>query len=82
MSDPWAATLPLRVSQTCAGLRLRKGVRVAAEASLRRLRTDRIDLYVLHWPGRYPLGETYEAFELLVEQRFAGEGGLAVQGLP
>ena len=46
----------------------REGTLQAAEASLRRLRTDRIDLYLLHWPGRYPLGETYEAFELLAEQ--------------
>ena len=37
----------------------------ACERSLRRLRTDRIDLYLLHWPGRVPLAETVDAFERL-----------------
>lgn len=40
----------------------------ACEASLRRLGTDRIDLYLLHWRGSVPLGETVEAMERLVEQ--------------
>ncbi len=40
----------------------------AAEASLERLRTDRIDLYLLHWSGSHPLEGTLEAFERLVEQ--------------
>ena len=35
------------------------------ESSLKRLRTDYIDLYLLHWPGSHPLGETIEAFETL-----------------
>jgi diketogulonate reductase-like aldo/keto reductase len=35
------------------------------EASLKRLGTDRIDLYLLHWPGSHPLSETVEAFEQL-----------------
>ena len=43
----------------------RQGVPAAAERSLKRLRTDRIDLYLLHWRGRYPLRETVEAFEAL-----------------
>lgn len=37
----------------------------ACERSLRRLRTDRIDLYLLHWRGGTPLTETLEAFEEL-----------------
>lgn len=37
----------------------------ACEASLRRLRTDRLDCYLLHWPGRHPLVETIRAFEEL-----------------
>jgi diketogulonate reductase-like aldo/keto reductase len=37
----------------------------ACERSLRRLRTDRIDLYLLHWRGRTPLAETVAAFETL-----------------
>lgn len=40
----------------------------ACEASLKRLRTDVIDLYLLHWRGRYPLQETVRGFERLVEQ--------------
>ncbi len=40
----------------------------AAEASLERLRTDRLDLYLLHWSGSHPLDRTLEAFERLVEQ--------------
>ena len=44
----------------------RKGTRLACEASLRRLRTDHLDLYLLHWPGPHPLEETIAAFEELV----------------
>ncbi|MEV8128979.1 aldo/keto reductase [Streptomyces sp. NPDC085944] len=42
-----------------------RGVAEACRASLRRLRTDRIDLYLLHWRGAVPLEETVEAFESL-----------------
>lgn len=44
----------------------RRGTVAACERSLRRLRTDRIDLYLLHWRGRVPLAETLEAFDALV----------------
>jgi diketogulonate reductase-like aldo/keto reductase len=37
----------------------------ACDRSLSRLETDRIDLYLLHWRGRYPLAETIEGFEIL-----------------
>jgi diketogulonate reductase-like aldo/keto reductase len=37
----------------------------ACEASLKRLRTDHVDLYLLHWPGSHPLEETLRAFEKL-----------------
>ncbi len=40
----------------------------ACERSLRRLGTDHLDLYLLHWPGSIPLEETLEAFERLREQ--------------
>ncbi|MCE8016052.1 aldo/keto reductase [Halomonas sp. MCCC 1A17488] len=40
----------------------------ACERSLTRLGTDRLDLYLLHWPGDIPLEETLEAFERLREQ--------------
>jgi diketogulonate reductase-like aldo/keto reductase len=43
----------------------RTGVPAACEKSLKRLRTDRIDLYLLHWPGSVPLAETVDAFEAL-----------------
>ena len=43
----------------------RKGAVAACERSLARLRTDRIDLYLLHWRGNVPLAETMEAFVTL-----------------
>ncbi len=42
-----------------------RGTVTACEASLRRLRTDRLDLYLLHWPGNVPLEETLKGFEAL-----------------
>ncbi|RYE84141.1 MAG: aldo/keto reductase [Hyphomicrobiales bacterium] len=41
------------------------GTHKACEQSLRRLRTDRLDCYLLHWRGSYPLAETFAAFEEL-----------------
>lgn len=46
------------------------GTLAAADRSLTRLRTDWIDLYLLHWPGPHPLEETLRAFETL---RVAGK---------
>ncbi len=43
----------------------RKGAIAACERSLKRLGTDRLDLYLLHWRGSHPLAETVEAFETL-----------------
>ena len=40
----------------------RRGTVSSCEASLRRLKTDRLDLYLLHWRGSVPLDETLEAF--------------------
>jgi diketogulonate reductase-like aldo/keto reductase len=45
----------------------RTGTVAACERSLRRLRTNRLDLYLLHWHGSVPLEETIEAFEGLVK---------------
>ncbi|NRP86025.1 aldo/keto reductase [Rhizobium lusitanum] len=42
-----------------------RGAVEACERSLKRLKTDRIDLYLLHWRGNHPLAETVEAFEHL-----------------
>lgn len=45
----------------------RRGTVQACERSLRRLRTDYLDGYLLHWPGRHPLKDTIAAFEELRE---------------
>jgi diketogulonate reductase-like aldo/keto reductase len=43
----------------------RAGVQAACARSLRRLGTDRIDLYLLHWPGSHPIAETIAGFQAL-----------------
>ncbi|MFL9963182.1 aldo/keto reductase [Paraburkholderia sediminicola] len=43
----------------------RRGVIAACEQSLKRLKTDRLDLYLLHWRGSVPLAETVRGFETL-----------------
>jgi diketogulonate reductase-like aldo/keto reductase len=43
----------------------RKGLINACEQSLRRLRTDHLDIYLLHWLSPYPVEETVSAFEAL-----------------
>jgi diketogulonate reductase-like aldo/keto reductase len=45
----------------------RQGTVVSCERSLRRLRTDWIDMYLLHWRGRVPLEETVEGLTALVK---------------
>ncbi|WP_295476956.1 aldo/keto reductase [uncultured Pseudomonas sp.] len=59
-----------------------QGVPRACEASLRRLGTDYIDLYLLHWRGQYPLEETVEAFERLREQGKIGAWGVSNFDVP
>jgi diketogulonate reductase-like aldo/keto reductase len=44
----------------------RRGTIAACERSLARLKTDRLDCYLLHWRGSYPLADTVAAFEQLV----------------
>ena len=46
----------------------RRSTIAACERSLKRLRTDRIDLYLLHWRDSTPLAETVDAFAELMEQ--------------
>lgn len=48
----------------------RRGTVQACDRSLRRLGTDHLDCYLLHWPGRHPLADTIAAFE---ELRAAGK---------
>ncbi|HEY7844537.1 MAG TPA: aldo/keto reductase [Bradyrhizobium sp.] len=43
----------------------RRGTITACERSLKRLKTDRLDCYLLHWRGSYPLSETVAAFDEL-----------------
>ena len=43
----------------------RRGAVAACERSLKRLQTDRLDVYLLHWRGEIPLAETLEAFAAL-----------------
>jgi diketogulonate reductase-like aldo/keto reductase len=45
----------------------RAGTLRACEQSLKRLRTDHLDCYLLHWPGEHPLEDTIGAFETLRE---------------
>lgn len=51
------------VSKVLPGNASRAGTIEACERSLERLGTDRLDCYLLHWRGRYPLEETFGAFE-------------------
>ncbi|MBV9972552.1 MAG: aldo/keto reductase [Candidatus Eremiobacteraeota bacterium] len=56
----------------------------ACDRSLHRLRTDYIDLYLLHWPSSVPIAETMSALEHLVEQgkvRFVGVSNFDVEEL-
>jgi diketogulonate reductase-like aldo/keto reductase len=53
------------VSKVLPSHATRRGTIAACEASLRRLGTDRLDLYLLHWRGMVPLEETIGAFEEL-----------------
>lgn len=53
------------VSKVLPSNATRSGTIAACERSLKRLGTDRIDLYLLHWRGRTPFAETIAAFEAL-----------------
>ncbi len=46
----------------------RRGTIAACERSLKRLRLDSVDLYLLHWRGAHPLVETVDAFQILKQQ--------------
>ncbi len=55
----------------------RARLRRACEGSLKRLGTDRLDLYLLHWRGGVPLAETVEAMEALVEDGLVARWGVS-----
>ncbi len=46
----------------------KRGTIAACEASLRRLNTDRLDLYLLHWRGSVPLADTLASFDALLRE--------------
>jgi diketogulonate reductase-like aldo/keto reductase len=54
----------------------RRGAVAACKRSLKRLRTDHLDLYLLHWRGEVPLSETVAAFEAL-----RGDGRIRAWGV-
>jgi diketogulonate reductase-like aldo/keto reductase len=54
------------VSKVLPGNASRKGTVAACERSLRRLKTDHLDCYLLHWRGAYPLADTVAAFDELM----------------
>jgi diketogulonate reductase-like aldo/keto reductase len=53
------------VSKVMPSNATRSGTLKACERTLKRLGTDRLDLYLLHWPGHHPLEDTLAAFEEL-----------------
>lgn len=55
----------------------RRGVAESCEASLRRLGTDHVDLYLLHWRGSVPLEETVAGFHDLVDRGLIGGWGVS-----
>ncbi|MER7780434.1 aldo/keto reductase [Streptomyces sp. NPDC096191] len=72
------------VSKVLPGHADRRGIVAACEGSLRRLRAERLDLYLLHWRGRWPLEETLAGFADLMEAgkiRYWGVSNLDVAGM-
>jgi aldehyde reductase len=55
----------------------RQAMQAACAASLRRLKTDRIDLYLLHWSGSVPMEETLDAFGRLQREGLIGNWGVS-----
>ena len=65
------------VSKVLPSHATKEGVRRSCEASLKRLGTERIDLYLLHWRGSVSLGETIDGFELLRRDGLIGDWGVS-----
>jgi len=65
------------VSKVYPGHASAQGVQKAARASLKRLGCERLDLYLLHWPGSVPLSDTIEGFERLRADGLIGAWGVS-----
>jgi diketogulonate reductase-like aldo/keto reductase len=65
------------VSKVLPSHATRRGTVAACKASLRRLGTDHLDLYLLHWRGRVPLAETVAGFEDLVQAGLIARWGVS-----
>ncbi len=65
------------VSKVLPSNATRSGVAAACRRSLKRLRVERIDLYLLHWRGGTPLAETVDGFETLRRQGLIGQWGVS-----
>ncbi len=68
---------PFIVSKVYPHNASRSGTIAACERSLKRMKLERIDLYLLHWRGGVPLRETYEAFFRLREAGKIGDFGVS-----
>jgi diketogulonate reductase-like aldo/keto reductase len=53
------------------------GTLQACDRSLKRLKTAHLDLYLLHWKGRHPIGETMRAMERLIDQKLIRYAGVS-----
>ena len=71
------ATRPYIVSKVYPHNATRSGTIAACERSLKRLRIERIDLYLLHWRGGARLEETFEAFHRLRDAGKIGDFGVS-----
>ena len=71
------STRPFIVSKVYPHNASRVGTIAACERSLKRLRLERIDLYLLHWRGGAPVEETFEAFHRLRDAGKIGDFGVS-----
>lgn len=65
------------VSKVLPSNATKQGVRRSCQASLKRLGTDRIDLYLLHWRGSVAIAETIDGFEALRRDGLIGDWGVS-----
>jgi diketogulonate reductase-like aldo/keto reductase len=65
------------VSKVLPAHATRRGTGEACRGSLRRLGTDHLDLYLLHWRGSVPLAETVDALEALADEGLIGCWGVS-----